>query len=170
MTISFTHVVHDVLTFSKWSSGIQVNKWSLSGALGSYLVQESLGDEWQLGVGTMSNEYHFVVFRYNPRRRLKEIFLEECQKHNQCCTGFVSVLEQKSPLQEKHRHSWANYRPWHRNETISSNYISQHCFLVYCNSLRGSRWNWPEPFQKSEPLKGCLLKYTTAQVVVQFIV
>lgn len=78
MTISFTHVVHDVLTFSKWSSGIQVNKWSLSGALGSYLVQESLGDEWQLGVGTMSNEYHFVVFRYNPRRRLKEIFLEEC--------------------------------------------------------------------------------------------
>ena len=59
MAISFTHLVHVVLTFSKWSSGIQVNNWILSGALRSYLVQESLGDEWQLGVGRMSNEYHF---------------------------------------------------------------------------------------------------------------
>ena len=31
------------------------------GALRSYLVQESLGDEWQLGRGRMSNEYHFGV-------------------------------------------------------------------------------------------------------------
>ena len=82
--------------------------------------------------------------------RLKEIVWRSVETQS-VLHRFRQCFGTEISLARKHRHSWANYRPWHINEIISSNYISQHCFLVYCNSLRGSRWNWPEPFKNQSP-------------------